>query len=129
MERVTEYFSQLLDVTRENSWVRNEELTFREIDEKEGYIRGTLALHRGYTLYVAGYVHLIQGHPECIKYRYQLQDKKDKLLARWDNAPHYETIATYPHHKHCRDEKIVPSQPMDIFLILSNLDDVLEDKI
>ncbi|MFH1935323.1 MAG: hypothetical protein ABIN18_27600 [Pseudomonadota bacterium] len=48
MERVTEYFSQLLDVTRKNSWVRNEELTFREIDEKEGYIRGTLALHGGY---------------------------------------------------------------------------------
>ena len=32
MERVTEYFAQLLDVTRKNSWVRNEEdlLTWEE---------------------------------------------------------------------------------------------------
>ena len=129
MERVIEYFAQLLEITRNNSWVRNEELTFREIDEKEGYIRGTLALHGGYMLHVAEYVQIIQGHPECIKYRYQLQDKKDNFLARWDNAPHYETISTYPHHKHCRNEKIVSSPPMDIFLILSNLDDILENKI
>jgi len=72
MERVTEYFAQLLDITRNNSWVRNEELTFREIDEKEGYIRGTLALHGGYTLHIAEYVHIIQGHPECIKYLHLL---------------------------------------------------------
>jgi len=32
MERVTEYFAQLLDVTRKNSWVRSEEdlLTWEE---------------------------------------------------------------------------------------------------
>ena len=67
MERVTEYFAQLLDITRNNS-CRSEDLTFREIDEKESYIRGTLALHGGYTLHIAEYVHIIQGHPESIKY-------------------------------------------------------------
>ena len=44
MERVADYFSFFLEAIKENMWVRNEEISFREIAEKEGYIRGTLYL-------------------------------------------------------------------------------------
>jgi len=47
-------------------WVRNEEISFREIAEKEGYIRGTLYLHGGYKLHVSEYVIIKQGKPIVI---------------------------------------------------------------
>lgn len=127
MERVAEHFSQILDTARSNSWVRNEDLTFREIDDKEGYIRGILYLHGGCALHIAEYVEIKNGRAKCIKYRYQLQDRKEKLLARWDNAPHHKEIATFPNHKHRRDGEIVPSPEMNIFLILSLMDDILKN--
>ncbi|HBX52174.1 MAG TPA: hypothetical protein DEH02_14015 [Bacteroidales bacterium] len=34
------------------------------------------------------------------KYSYHWMNNKKKLLLRWDNAPHWENISTFPHHKH-----------------------------
>jgi len=34
------------------------------------------------------------------KYSYHWQTKTGKLICRWDNAPHYPKIKTFPHHKH-----------------------------
>ncbi len=34
------------------------------------------------------------------KYSYHLQDALGKLILRYDNAPHFPEISTYPHHKH-----------------------------
>jgi len=39
-------------------------------------------------------------------------DANDQLIFRYDNAPHYPTITTFPHHKHLPNrviECIVPS--------------------
>lgn len=33
-------------------------------------------------------------------YSYHWQDENGNLLIRWDNAPHYKHIKTFPHHKH-----------------------------
>ncbi|OQX21347.1 MAG: hypothetical protein BWK75_03270, partial [Candidatus Altiarchaeales archaeon A3] len=34
------------------------------------------------------------------KYSYYWFDEENKLLIGWDNAPHWETTKTFPHHKH-----------------------------
>jgi hypothetical protein len=34
------------------------------------------------------------------KYSYHLQDSVGNLILRYDNAPHFPQISTYPHHKH-----------------------------
>ena len=38
------------------------------------------------------------------KYSYHWQ-KGGELLIRWDNAPHWMHLRTYPHHKHVASEK------------------------
>ena len=38
------------------------------------------------------------------KYSYHWQ-KAGELLIRWDNAPHWKHLRTYPHHKHISSEK------------------------
>ena len=129
MERITDYFSFFLEAIKDNVWVRNEEVSFREIGEKEGYIRGILYLHGGHELHVAEYVVINQGRPIAIKYRYQLQTPDSKFTARWNNAPHHKTVTSFPHHKHCQDGTTVASSINNIFEILNSLDDELKDKI
>jgi hypothetical protein len=41
-----------------------------------------------------------QGTLEVTKYRHHWQDRHGRLLKRWDNAPHYPAIDTFPHHLH-----------------------------
>ena len=45
---------------------------------------------------------------EEILYSYQLFT--DKPIIRWDNAPHYPKIKTYPHHFHTKDGNIIESE-------------------
>ena len=35
-----------------------------------------------------------------LSYRYHFQDKQNKLVFRYDNAPHFPTLENFPHHKH-----------------------------
>lgn len=74
---------------------------------------------------IAEYVKVKENTVTCLKYRYQLQDKNDSMILRWDNAPHYEDIPTYPFHKHCQNGTIESSKAMNIFLVMEQLDEVL----
>lgn len=127
MERVTDYFSLFLNVIRHDAWIRSEEVSFREIGETEGYIRGELSLHGGYELHIAEYVIIENRNPIAIKYRYQLQSPEGIHAVRWDNAPHYKEISSFPHHKHCRDGHVVPSSVRNVFDILHSLDLEIND--
>jgi hypothetical protein len=42
----------------------------------------------------------VQGMLEITKYRHHWQDRNGVLRKRWDNAPHYPAIETFPHHLH-----------------------------
>jgi hypothetical protein len=53
----------------------------------------------------------VQGSLEVSKYRHHWQDRHGLLIKRWDNAPHYRAIETFPHHLHDRAEDHVVSHP------------------
>lgn len=36
-------------------------------------------------------------------YSYHWQDENNRLIIRWDNAPHYPNHLSFPHHKHYPD--------------------------
>ena len=123
MESITGYFNHLLEIISKTEWIIHHELSFRQTDDREAYIRGELYLYGGFVLHAAEYV-IIENN-EFIKrpkYRYQLQDKENILTARWDNAPHHSEISTYPFHKHCKDGKIISSQEMNIYKLLDESD-------
>lgn len=42
----------------------------------------------------------IPGTLEVTKYRHHWQDGQGLFIKRWDNAPHYPGIDTFPHHLH-----------------------------
>lgn len=38
------------------------------------------------------------------KYAYHWTSSSENLICRWDNANHWPGIATFPHHKHTKNE-------------------------
>jgi len=67
---------------------------------------------------------------EEILYSYQLFT--DKAIMRWDNAPHYPKIETYPHHFHTKDGNIIESELKgnvveDLQEVLSAIKNVLKE--
>ena len=53
----------------------------------------------------------MQGTLEVTKYRHHWQDGQGLLIKRWDNAPHYPDIDTFPHHLHDGAEDQVVRHP------------------
>ncbi len=45
-----------------------------------------------------------KGQINHLSYRYHFQDKENKLVFRYDNAPHFPTLDNFPHHKHLPDK-------------------------
>jgi hypothetical protein len=46
-----------------------------------------------------------------LDYRYHFQNESNQLLFRYDNAPHFPNLATFPHHKHLHNETIASEKP------------------
>jgi hypothetical protein len=48
-----------------------------------------------------------QGTLEVTKYRPHWQDGQGRLIKRWDNAPYYPGLETFPHHLHDGEDRVV----------------------
>jgi hypothetical protein len=79
--------------------------------EKVLHYRYRVLLANGDFLEMTERVLEAQGRLEVTKYRHHWQDRHSRLLKRWDNAPHYPAIDTFPHHLHDGTEDYVVPHP------------------
>jgi len=61
------------------------------------------------------------------KYRLHYMNSAGQMLFRYDNAPHYPEIDSYPHHKHTID-KIIPSSMPSLKDILNEISAIIIGK-
>ncbi|MCF8371033.1 MAG: DUF6516 family protein [Bacteroidales bacterium] len=81
----------------------------RDILYSEGKIRLTVKLKNEITIELFEYLEENEGKLSSKKYSYHWQDKKEKLILRWDNAPHHKELENFPHHIHFEDNRITPN--------------------
>jgi hypothetical protein len=95
--------------------VRDVEIVRRAIRdtefEKVLHYRYRVLLANGDFLEMTERVLEAQGRLEVTKYRHHWQDRQSRLLKRWDNAPHYPAMDTFPHHLHDGTEDYVVPHP------------------
>ncbi len=60
------------------------------------------------------------------KYAYHWQSHDGELRIRWDNAPHWKTIPTFPHHKHT-PEDVFPSKETSLQDVLRYIASRIQD--
>lgn len=62
------------------------------------------------------------------KYGYQWVDKNNQLICRWDNAPDWPDIETFPHHKHVKNEtNVLPSENIEFSTILREINQEMDE--
>ena len=49
--------------------------------------------------------------PTKVKYRYHLMDSGKQMVFRYDNAPHFPQLTSFPHHKHLPTDVIATVEP------------------
>jgi len=119
-----EYYAAVQAAILASPHVIHSDLSFDEVAETECYIRGTLSIVGGFELHLAEYV-VTEPQVNRLKYRYHLQASDNRLLARWDNAPHHPEITSHPHHLHT-DKGVKESPVMDVEQVLTAVMDFLE---
>lgn len=60
-------------------------------------------------------------------YSFHWQSSKNNIIIRWDNAPHYKDLLTFPHHKHTED-RVVESRVVSLEDVLAQIKGLLKDK-
>ena len=107
-----DYHRQLVSQIAAIPAVASSNITFREIDDNECYVKAVLTFVTGHELHLAEYVEIRDEEAHRAKYRYQLLTAEKQPLARWDNAPHHKEIPTFPDHRHDASDQAHSSRTM-----------------
>jgi hypothetical protein len=57
------------------------------------------------------------------KYVFHYQKKNAELIFRYDSAPHWKDLKTFPYHKHLQDKTVVESNIMYLDSVLHEIVD------
>lgn len=71
-----------------------------------GIIEGEIYFIDESVLYFIEFVN-VREEIERYKYSYHYQDRNGKVIFRYDMAPHYRKIETFPYHKHVGQKKLL----------------------
>jgi Family of unknown function (DUF6516) len=107
------------------TWVILTEMTLGD----RGHFRVRLTLKNGDFVEASEFFCIQATGIEQQRYRYQWMDPtKTKLRKRWDNAPHFPEIATFPHHIHVEQEdQVFPSAMLGILDLVVLLESAMGD--
>ncbi len=107
------------------TWVILAEMTLGD----RGHFRVRLTLKNGDFVEASEFFCIQATGIEQQRYRYQWMDPtKTKLRKRWDNAPHFPEIATFPHHVHVEQEdQVFPSAMLGILDLVAFLESAMGD--
>ncbi len=121
---VKRYLHRLYDTIISRGYVEIERLDFDEIPGRQGIIEGRLKFHDGSLLDFDEAIFLRNEQLVKLRYVYHYQSESGEIIFRYDNAPHYPNIFTYPHHKHI-GSAVEPTQVPDLSEILREIEQLI----
>ncbi len=89
-----------------------------------GVIEGVITFSDESVLHFIEFVDAKQ--PEIYKYSYHYQDQNENMIFRYDMAPHYKKLETFPHHKHLPADKVIKTSAPTFSTVLEEIDDLIE---
>lgn len=104
------YFAKIEEaVSRLSAYTENyvEEI----LTSERANLRIRLRFQGGCLLEINEAVIVENGTLKTLGYRYHLQGAGNELVFRYDNAPHFPDLPSFPHHKHLLDAVVAASKP------------------
>ncbi|MBW8049165.1 MAG: hypothetical protein FVQ77_02265 [Cytophagales bacterium] len=81
------------------------------IDINFGYFKSRITFFDSSRLYLFELVKIVKDTSHIEKYRYHYQGKNNKLIKRWDNAPHFHKLTSFPDHLHIGSKVLECTKP------------------
>lgn len=89
-----------------------------------GLVKGTIKFTDNSVLYFMEFVD-VGDTIEKYKYSYNYEDIESTLIFRYDVAPHFRDVESFPHHKHEIGNRIVASKEPSLKEVLHEIEIVL----
>jgi hypothetical protein len=100
---ITKYFEDFGKIINDIDYALNSNIQFRRLNDFFGIIEEKITFGYG-VLDILEVITLMDNHLNKRKYKYQFRGASDEIIFRYDNAPHHQEVATYPHHIHIKSE-------------------------
>ncbi len=105
--QVIDHFSEIQSLIRSSIFVENVDVEYEVKSRSIGIVHGILGMLDGSTLQFMELINIKRDKMIRLKYGFHLANVNDEMVFKYDNAPpHHLEIATYPHHKHVKGEKV-----------------------
>ena len=104
---IIDYFESLRRSIQQNLAIifTEESITAQAFDQYRGLFRTRVSFWDESYLTIDEVIDTTPGYPEILRYSYTYI-KGDEHIFRYDNAPHYPNLPTFPHHKHIGPDEI-----------------------
>ena len=104
---VSDYFESLRRSIQQNRSIIfvEEPITTQAFDLYRGLFRARVSFWDESYLTIDEIIDTVTGYPEILRYSYTYV-KGNQHIFRYDNAPHYPNLPTFPHHKHIGPDEI-----------------------
>jgi len=106
---IEEYFAEIEHDIFSCPFVHSHKLIKDKRSVYIGFIEGVVKFLDNSTL---NFMEFVDVGEKIVKYKYSYhyEDKSSSLIFRYDIAPHYRNIETFPYHKHEGGNKVVASK-------------------
>ncbi len=118
------YLHRLYDTIHSRRYIEVEEFVSDSRSNRRGSVTGLLKFYDG-SLLDFGEVLIVRNRQIVkLRYRYHYQKNSGEVIFRYDNAPHYPGISTFPHHKHV-GSAVEPTQLPDLNEVIREIEQML----
>ena len=115
------YFNKIKNKVGKLEWLTERVIIDTEYDEDAdvGIIGGSITFKDGSIFH---FKEVLLG--ESRHYRFHYMDERNNLIFRWDTAPHYRDLKTFPYHVHLPDG-IKESKQVTLIGVLDKIEDIV----
>lgn len=111
MRTIAEYFTQVRQLLQSVAEAHAERYEEQVLSAARGNLRIRLRFSDESLLEISEAIVLLGEELHRLSYRYHYQTPRTGLIFRYDNAPHYPEVSTFPDHKHTEDNVVASSRP------------------
>lgn len=116
-----QYVQRLYNMIYSRGHIEIELLDFNKLSDRQGSLEGRLTFVDGSMLDFDETFLVRNRRITKLRYTYHYQDESGALIFRYDNAPHFPNLPTYPNHKHV-ESGVEPAQAPDLGDVLREID-------
>ena len=121
---IEEYFQSIGDYIANCSYVAESQIRKDERSFYIGVVEGEIRFTDNSFLHFIEFINVKEGVSKY-KYSYHYQNKAEKVVFRYDMAPHHKEIKTFPHHKHIGSEKVIESLAPTLGEVLQEIEGLM----